>query len=751
MKSLDINQMLAYARREQGEADSKVTRPYSQVELVFVCIEKMINSVGSLPLVISTIDDEIVESGPVMDLLFNNKDYSWQKFIRDWIGHWQLSRDVFIAYLDKDINGLSAFQVINGSQMRPLTTNGSYSGQLLGWQFCGLYGERQRFDLANAYQTKNFNPHDKFHGQSPLGPAKNSIDYSFAAALYNASSLNNGAEPGPIFSLEGNPDEAKIRAFLDNFETRHGGPNKTNRPCALSGVKDIKTIAKSMADMQVAEISNMSDKKICVTFDTPPELVGLGTEAQYSQGPAQRAYMFYSVMPVAKLFADEITSSLLNQFYPSTIRSTEFSKSKMFKGTKFKPVQRLGYLEAKQKAIKNKKQLFAWFDFQQHPAIQEAMRESTKEILNFADRIPINNLIQVHDLPYEELPWGNEVFISPALVPARWVFDAGPGSLIEPPLPEGDEPQPEKSIDLESDKSAQSAIEKADESRKHRIWNTWTKSWQGIEKEYTAAMRTLFLRQQRELLEKLQAAMKENKAIEKVKEDDIIARIVFDIRKENGKIRAINQTFFEKASELGIRQAATEAGIVGDALNTFVDATKRNTAIRRALTIQAQKIQSINKTTQDMLSRQLRQGLNKNEGLNDLTKRIQEVLGSNRQRAQSIARTQTGSAVSTGRHVGNKVAGIDGKIWLDAHDDNVRKLHADAGKRYAIAIPIDEPFILGGEFLMHPGDPHGSAANIVNCRCLELAAKVGESKSAVFARYEKTKFYSFEDMQTKAA
>jgi hypothetical protein len=32
-------------------------------------------------------------------------------------------------------------------------------------------------------------------------------------------------------------------------------------------------------------------------------------------------------------------------------------------------------------------------------------------------------------------------------------------------------------------------------------------------------------------------------------------------------------------------------------------------------------------------------------------------------------------------------------------------------------VPIDEPFIVSGEELMYPGDPSGSAGNVINCRC----------------------------------
>ena len=33
---------------------------------------------------------------------------------------------------------------------------------------------------------------------------------------------------------------------------------------------------------------------------------------------------------------------------------------------------------------------------------------------------------------------------------------------------------------------------------------------------------------------------------------------------------------------------------------------------------------------------------------------------------------------------------------------------------------MDEPFEVDGEQLMYPGDPAGSAGNIINCQCIEI-------------------------------
>ncbi len=54
------------------------------------------------------------------------------------------------------------------------------------------------------------------------------------------------------------------------------------------------------------------------------------------------------------------------------------------------------------------------------------------------------------------------------------------------------------------------------------------------------------------------------------------------------------------------------------------------------------------------------------------------------------------------------------KVWSSAKDDRTREAHIEANGQ---EVEIDEPFIVDGEELMFPGDPSGSAENVINCRC----------------------------------
>jgi uncharacterized protein with gpF-like domain len=54
------------------------------------------------------------------------------------------------------------------------------------------------------------------------------------------------------------------------------------------------------------------------------------------------------------------------------------------------------------------------------------------------------------------------------------------------------------------------------------------------------------------------------------------------------------------------------------------------------------------------------------------------------------------------------------KEWIAGSDARVRPAHQEADGQI---VRFDEDFLVGGESLAYPGDPRGSAGNVINCRC----------------------------------
>lgn len=84
-------------------------------------------------------------------------------------------------------------------------------------------------------------------------------------------------------------------------------------------------------------------------------------------------------------------------------------------------------------------------------------------------------------------------------------------------------------------------------------------------------------------------------------------------------------------------------------------------------------------------------------------------------RSQTIARTEShGSSQGISLDVANQTDIPMKKVWLTA-GSRARQSHKDANNQ---SVAIAQPFTVDGEKLDYPGDPSGSAENIINCRCV---------------------------------
>lgn len=92
-----------------------------------------------------------------------------------------------------------------------------------------------------------------------------------------------------------------------------------------------------------------------------------------------------------------------------------------------------------------------------------------------------------------------------------------------------------------------------------------------------------------------------------------------------------------------------------------------------------------------------------------------------RWQALRIARTETTAASNYAATVSSSVSGVlMDKVWVSALDARTRRepeSHFDHYHMNQVKVALDKPFEVSGEKLMFPGDPKGSAGNVINCRC----------------------------------
>lgn len=141
-----------------------------------------------------------------------------------------------------------------------------------------------------------------------------------------------------------------------------------------------------------------------------------------------------------------------------------------------------------------------------------------------------------------------------------------------------------------------------------------------------------------------------------------------------------------------------------------------------------ERITGVEMTTRQNIIRAIAKAYVDGLGEEETANSILEVIGDiSKARARTIARTESHGAANYGANEAAKRNGLPMKReWISAEDKRTRTTedgdlfdHVGANGQIVAA---DQPFQIarldgGTEALMYPGDPSGSAGNVINCRC----------------------------------
>ena len=145
-------------------------------------------------------------------------------------------------------------------------------------------------------------------------------------------------------------------------------------------------------------------------------------------------------------------------------------------------------------------------------------------------------------------------------------------------------------------------------------------------------------------------------------------------------------------------------------------------------TMAAEKVTRIAETTRNQLRRSIKKGIAEGLSIPNIAKIIRKNGSFAPYRATMIARTETHMAMNFANMEISKKLMFEKPIkqWNASMDLRTRDWHRsmngdikDINKPFEVYTPIG-----GGSFamkeMMHVGDPSGGAANVVNCRCVQL-------------------------------
>lgn len=128
------------------------------------------------------------------------------------------------------------------------------------------------------------------------------------------------------------------------------------------------------------------------------------------------------------------------------------------------------------------------------------------------------------------------------------------------------------------------------------------------------------------------------------------------------------------------------------------------------------RITQVTETTRQQIVGQVARGYSDGLGVAEIAKAVSKNVPSiSRMRGALIARTETHGAANAGADAGARETGLQmRKEWVSAEDERTRPDHREADGQ---VIDMDAKFDVGADRLQYPGDPAGSAAQVINCRC----------------------------------
>jgi len=133
----------------------------------------------------------------------------------------------------------------------------------------------------------------------------------------------------------------------------------------------------------------------------------------------------------------------------------------------------------------------------------------------------------------------------------------------------------------------------------------------------------------------------------------------------------------------------------------------------------ARRITGITGVTMSMIQQRLSRLEEMDKSVDQIATDIREVVPSlSKYRSMMIARTESHSAYNAGHHAAAQASGLQlRREWISAVDERTRENGFDHVAADGEIVGKREEFRNTGEAMRYPGDPAGSAGNVIHCRC----------------------------------
>jgi HK97 family phage portal protein len=583
-------------------------------------------------------------------------------------------------------------------------------GRITGWRI--TIPGRSYYTVAaeDMVFLKYPHPMDPLRGMSPVEAYAITHDMDTYARAYASTLLKNRATPELVISVESELTPEQSKLIREGWMDKYTDPR--NGPAVLGKGSKVQQLGLNIADLRFLELTQASRETILAIYGVPAAAVGLTTDFNRANAKTARAtYWGSCISPRLDLIEEAMNLRVMPRLKGRDLRATE----NLWWG--FDSPN----LEDDDFALRQADSMF------QRGAIT---------LNEYRERLGKDNLGKDGDVYY--MPMGVNVVSALSHVtdledehdPAPVPMDPAappPAGNDNPPKPEEGEEDPEEKVaarymgEIKSlISNLPAVIQKAPDSKVMRMRAAkaeFLRSQERLERSLKSEVRKLFSKEQAALIKRLK---KEGaRGIPHLQKSFVSGHQSRDWTDDELEEHTADwESALRDHILRGIREGWALAAMD---LPRSIDWTLyRKEAEDYARNLSSKKVTQITETTRTGVRKIIGDGIASGASVDDMSDDLRRLYdGFKGIRANTIARTETANSSNFGKaaQVNETEERLDLKLvktWVSVQDDRTREDHVAADGQTVLN---SDQFTVGGEQLDFPGDPNGSAATVINCRC----------------------------------
>lgn len=607
---------------------------------------------------------------------------------------------------------VAALWPLPASHLEPIPTAGKAPRYYRGFRYTA--------DPANAVDLKPEQVHygwtmggtDVRQPMAPLQASRYAITLAVMGDRQNLAFLKNGAVPAHIITTTEFATDDERKAFRDGWNAQYRGPDNAGKPRfhevddqgegPVGDAIDIKTLGVSNRDSQFVQAHLQSLKEIAWGLGVPWSKIDAADRTFSNAEAEERVWLLERVVPFLETLADEINLRL------APMLGSEVG----------------------------------WFDL----SGEEALRPKPRFTASDGVTLWSSGLATAEEVRGELGLDPDVVLPAPPMTPGL----AAPDPLALPAggtndgrdaqdqhhretgTPVGDDGQrvplappdpvrsgtPSASGGRDPGLTERRALTPEEqEVRRTTIWRRNDAALRGLEARFAKAWADYFTRQAKAVVGQLTGKRTAVRLAAASQARELRADLGIggpldpnEIARWRAAAQDLADLMHTAASTAGVTRVNNAFGVSFDLEAPFVQDFIRARANQLA--------GQVTDTTYRSIQQALADGVAQGASIDDLAASVQDVFDvASRNRALTIARTEVisasnGSASLAAAQLPADVAA--GQEFIATRDERTRDDHSEADGQI---VAMGQPFDVGGESLLYPGDPAGSAENVINCRC----------------------------------